>query len=91
LNNATVDCGHFVTAMENVATGKANLVDAISDYEKEVIKRGIREVTLSRELTLNVHEWDRFLDSSEMRYGGNDLRGIEKADVLGEAVGNGSG
>ncbi|KAK0755976.1 hypothetical protein N5P37_011529 [Trichoderma harzianum] len=85
-NNAVTDCAHFVSAMENVATGKANLVDAINGYEKEVIERGIREVTLSKELTLSIHEWNRFLESPEIKYGGNDLRGLKQANATGEAI-----
>lgn len=88
MNNGTADCANFVMAMEKVVTGKANLVDEISDYEKEVIERGARETTLSKELTHAVHHWDTFMESPIMRYGGNIPSETEKkAEVLGKAVG----
>jgi hypothetical protein len=68
--------------MENVATGKQNLSDAISDYETEVIERGIREVSLSRELTHGVHKWELFLKSPAIIHGGNETRKNTKVAVL---------
>lgn len=67
--------------MEKVATGKQNLVDAIGDYETEVIERGIREVSLSRELTNSVHQWDRFLQSPVIVQGGNEPRANKQLQV----------
>ncbi|KAF2103127.1 FAD/NAD(P)-binding domain-containing protein, partial [Rhizodiscina lignyota] len=77
MNNATVDCAHFVTAMDKVNAGEETMANAVSEYEKEVISRGTYESSLSRQLTLTIHEWDRFLDSPIMKYGGNLAREIE--------------
>jgi hypothetical protein len=81
-NNATTDCAHFVTAMENVATGKQNHAGAINGYETEVIERGIREVSLSRELTNSVHHWDRFLQSPVIIQGGSEPRENKKTIIV---------
>jgi hypothetical protein len=68
--------------MENVATGKQSLPDAIGDYETEVIERGIREVSLSRELTHAVHKWELFLKSPAIIHGGNETVENTKVVVL---------
>jgi hypothetical protein len=57
-----------------MATGQQSRADAIVDYETEVIDRGIREVTLSRELTNSVHTWERFLQSPVFSKGGGEPR-----------------
>jgi len=71
MNNATVDCANFVIAMEKIIAGEETKAAAINEYEKEVIDRGAYEAALSRQLTLNIHHWDRFLESPIMKYGGN--------------------
>jgi hypothetical protein len=72
--------------MEEVATGQSNLPDAINTYEKEIIERGIREVNISKELTLSIHEWEKFLESPEIKHGGSDLRGLKKTNTAADAV-----
>jgi len=80
MNNATVDCAHFVTAIDKVNAGEETMANAVSEYEKEVINRGTYEATLSRQLTLTIHQWDRFLGSPIMKYGGNLAREIETSN-----------
>ncbi|KIX92470.1 uncharacterized protein Z520_11790 [Fonsecaea multimorphosa CBS 102226] len=76
MNNATVDCANFVTAVDKIVSGEETKEAAIAEYEKEVIDRGTYEATLSRQLTLNIHHWDRFLESPIMKYGGNLAREV---------------
>lgn len=58
------------------------LPDAIGDYETEVIERGIREVSLSREPTHAVHKWELFLMSLAIIHGGNETVKNTKVVVL---------
>jgi hypothetical protein len=76
MNNATVDCANFVTAVDKIIAGEETKAAAINEYEKEVIDRGSYEASLSRQLTLNIHYWDRFLESPIMKYGGNLARQV---------------
>ena len=76
MNNATVDCANLVTAVDRIISGEKTQEAAINEYEKEVIDRGSYEASLSRTLTLNIHHWDRFLESPIMKYGGNLAREV---------------
>ncbi|RFU73368.1 fad nadp-binding domain-containing [Trichoderma arundinaceum] len=77
MNNATVDCAHFATAIDKVISGEETMATAITTYEKEVVDRGTYEAALSREQTLTIHHWDRFVKSPIVQYGGNLAREIE--------------
>lgn len=68
--------------MENVAKGIQSLPAAIGDYETEVIERGIREVSMSRELTHCVHKWELFLKSPAIVHGGNEVVKNTKVAVV---------
>jgi hypothetical protein len=78
MNNATVDCAHFATAVDKIRAGEESIAAAITNYEEEVINRGIYEANLSRNLTLTIHDWERFLESPIMKYGGNLAREIKE-------------
>lgn len=80
MNNATVDCAHFATAVDKIRAGEETTATAITNYEEEVISRGIYESTLSRDLTLTIHHWERFLESPIMKYGGNLAREIKESE-----------
>ncbi|KAL7932551.1 hypothetical protein V8C35DRAFT_307400 [Trichoderma chlorosporum] len=71
LNNATADAAHFVTAIEKATTGEQTMAEAITAYDKEVVARGQKEVKLSRELALSMQDWNKFLESPIVKYGGN--------------------
>lgn len=47
------------------------MADAINAYDKEIVDRGTKEVGLSRELALSIHDWEKFLDSPIVNFGGN--------------------
>lgn len=76
MNNATVDCANFITAIDKTMAGEETKAAAIDEYDREVVDRGTYEATLSRQLTLNIHYWDRFLESPIMKYGGNLARQV---------------
>ncbi|KAM0264119.1 hypothetical protein ACHAQJ_000864 [Trichoderma viride] len=71
LNNAATDALRLVSAIENAAAGKVTMADAITAYDKEVVDRGQEEVRRTRELALSIRDWDNFLESPIVKFGGN--------------------
>ncbi|EHK23393.1 uncharacterized protein TRIVIDRAFT_64161 [Trichoderma virens Gv29-8] len=71
LNNATTDAAHLVSAIEKATAGEVTMADAITAYDKEVIARGQEEVALSQELAQSILDWEKFLESPIIKFGGN--------------------
>ena len=53
----------------NVCSGNSTLVDAIREYDEDVITRGRKEVEVSRIQTESFHDFDNFSSSPLMRHG----------------------
>jgi len=49
--------------MQKVVDGTSNLVDAVSTYSEEVVKRGANEVLISKQNALMLLDWDQLKDS----------------------------
>ncbi|KAK6384783.1 hypothetical protein LTS17_002346 [Exophiala oligosperma] len=68
-NNAVKDSKMFVDAMIKVKSGKLSLVEALGEYDKDVMTRGRQEVEISRVQTDAFHDHARFLDSPVVKHG----------------------
>lgn len=68
-NNAVKDSKMFVDAMIKVKSGRLSLVEALGEYDKDVMTRGRQEVEISRVQTDAFHDHARFLDSPVVKHG----------------------
>ncbi|KIW12086.1 hypothetical protein PV08_09360 [Exophiala spinifera] len=68
-NNAVKDSKMFVDAMVKVKSGKLPLVEALAEYDQDVMTRGRQEVEISRVQTEAFHDHARFLDSPVVKHG----------------------
>lgn len=78
LNHAICDVTNFVEALKKVRGGEITLKDAISAYDKEVIRRGADEVLASRQNAYMMLDHDQILDSPIM------TRSLEKGVIVGD-------
>jgi len=69
LNHSIVDAHHIVAAISEVQSGQAELPEAVSAYDKEMVTRCAEEVRLSVETGLMVHDWPRLMESGIMKHG----------------------
>jgi 2-polyprenyl-6-methoxyphenol hydroxylase-like FAD-dependent oxidoreductase len=68
-NNAIRDSKVFVDAMVKLKSGEMTLVEAIAEYDGDVIPRGKQEVEISRVQTEAFHNHARFLESPVVKHG----------------------
>ncbi|KAF1993838.1 PEX11-domain-containing protein [Amniculicola lignicola CBS 123094] len=69
LNNALQDASNFVTAIEKVASGELSLAEAVEEYDKEVLERGMMEMQMSLKQTMFIHDWDMLMASPMVEMG----------------------
>jgi 2-polyprenyl-6-methoxyphenol hydroxylase-like FAD-dependent oxidoreductase len=69
LNNCIVDVAKLAEQLSAVKEGKMALIEAIDEYEKEMIPRGAQEVMASRGNTLALLNWDQMMESPLMKKG----------------------
>ena len=55
--------------MVAVKDGKKTLVEAVNDYDEDVITRGKQEVEVSRVQTDAFHDYEQFINSPIMKHG----------------------
>jgi 2-polyprenyl-6-methoxyphenol hydroxylase-like FAD-dependent oxidoreductase len=67
LNIALQDAADYVNAMIKVKNGELTLAEAVDEYGKEVLERGLAEFRLSYLNTETVHKWDEFMNSPLMK------------------------
>ncbi len=58
-----------MAAISKVQNGEEELSEAISAYDKEMVKRCAEEVRLSSETGMMVHDWPRLMESGIMKHG----------------------
>lgn len=75
LNHAICDVTNFVAAIKKVKDGEAELKDAISAYDAEVVKRGAIEVISSRESAYMMLDWNKIMEAPIM------TRALEKSGL----------
>ncbi|KAI9796417.1 MAG: hypothetical protein M1833_006189 [Piccolia ochrophora] len=63
LNHAICDAANLVEALANVQRGDVAREDAITTYDREVVRRGADEVTSSKHTALAMFNWDVFMES----------------------------
>lgn len=63
LNNAILDATGFVKAVVSVQNGQKTLEEAVSQYDREVQKRGREEVLSSYKNTQMLLDWNAFQKS----------------------------
>ena len=68
-NNAICDSEKFVLAMINVKNGEKSLLEAVNEYDADVISRGRTEVEVSRVQTDAFHDHAKFLESPVVKHG----------------------
>lgn len=68
-NNAIRDSERFVKAMIAVKNGEKTLIEAVNDYDEDVITRGSEEVEVSRIQTDALHDHANFFNSPIMKHG----------------------
>ncbi|KAK5462741.1 hypothetical protein LTS15_002453 [Exophiala xenobiotica] len=68
-NNAIRDSKVFVDAMVKVKSGEMTLVEAIAEYDGDVVPRGKQEVEISRVQTEAFQDHARFLESPVVKHG----------------------
>jgi 2-polyprenyl-6-methoxyphenol hydroxylase-like FAD-dependent oxidoreductase len=69
LNNALQDAANFVRAVKSVDAGEKGLNDAIDEYDKEVLERGMLEMSISLKQTLFIHNWETVMESPMVKMG----------------------
>jgi 2-polyprenyl-6-methoxyphenol hydroxylase-like FAD-dependent oxidoreductase len=69
LNNALQDAANFVRAVKSVDAGEKGLNDAIDEYDKEVLERGMLEMNISLKQTLFIHNWETVMESPMVKMG----------------------
>ncbi|KAF2194145.1 FAD/NAD(P)-binding domain-containing protein [Zopfia rhizophila CBS 207.26] len=69
LNNALQDASNFVSAIQDVDSGKRSLEEAVSEYDKEVLERGVLEMQISLKQTMLIHNWQTLMASPMVKMG----------------------
>jgi hypothetical protein len=60
---------NFLNLIEKFQNTKASLLEGISTYDAEVVKRGAKEVKMSVETAYMMHDWDQLMESPVMKHG----------------------
>ncbi|KAK8181817.1 hypothetical protein IWZ00DRAFT_115093 [Phyllosticta capitalensis] len=69
LNNAILDCAQLLQQINALPSlTPSSLADAIKCYEKEVVARGNEVVLSNLQNSLDVHNWDRLMESFIVKY-----------------------
>ena len=69
LNNAVHDAAYLSRALSAVCHDGKSLKQEISEYEKEIVKRGHEAVISSTENSLMLTDWGKFTKSPLFQYG----------------------
>ena len=69
----------FVDAMVKVKSGEMTLVEAITEYDRDVVPRGFQEVEISRVQTDAFHDHAQFLESPVVKHGIRPVTEFSKA------------
>jgi len=77
-NNAICDSEKFVSAMIKVKNGEKSLLEAVNEYDADVISRGRTEVEVSRVQTDAFHDHARFLESPVVKHGIKPVGEVKK-------------
>ncbi|ETI24576.1 hypothetical protein G647_03945 [Cladophialophora carrionii CBS 160.54] len=77
-NNAICDSEKFVSAMIKVQSGEKSLLEAVNEYDADVISRGRTEVEVSRVQTDAFHDHAKFLDSPVVKHGIKPMSDVKK-------------
>ncbi|KAF2205384.1 FAD/NAD(P)-binding domain-containing protein [Delitschia confertaspora ATCC 74209] len=84
LNNALQDAVHFSSAVALAASGTKTLKEAIDDYDKEVLERGMLEMQISLKQTMFIHNWETLMASPMVKLG---MRQAKKEEAEAELNG----
>ncbi|KAL4950094.1 hypothetical protein BDW69DRAFT_172860 [Aspergillus filifer] len=79
LNHSITDAGRLVSSIKDFYNGKKSRVDAIDEYEKEMIERAGGEVRMSTTNTEMVHHWEKVLKSPIMTSGMTKVGDVKKS------------
>jgi hypothetical protein len=74
LNNAIADARLFVESAKDIVARKQDLSSAVSDYDKDVITRGKRDIMLSDQQEYAYHHWEALMDSPLVKNGFHQSR-----------------
>jgi 2-polyprenyl-6-methoxyphenol hydroxylase-like FAD-dependent oxidoreductase len=77
-NNAIYDTEKFVSVIIRVKNGEKSLLDAVNEYDADVISRGRTEVEASRIQTDAFHDHAKFLESPVVKHGIKPLSEVKK-------------
>jgi 2-polyprenyl-6-methoxyphenol hydroxylase-like FAD-dependent oxidoreductase len=69
LNNALQDSSNLVAAIQKVVNGEQGLREAIDEYDKEMLERGMLEMNISLKQTLFIHNWKTLMQSPMVKMG----------------------
>ncbi|KAK7540728.1 uncharacterized protein J3D65DRAFT_250740 [Phyllosticta citribraziliensis] len=83
LNNAILDCAQLVQQIAAMPTHTpAALADAVKRYEREVVARGSEVVASNLQNSLDVHDWERLMQSMIFKYSvAQKVPGAAKAET----------
>ncbi|KAG4428032.1 hypothetical protein IFR05_016486 [Cadophora sp. M221] len=74
LGQSIRDVANLVGLLKNLASSKeTNLSTIISEYEEEMIERGIQEVELSLKAMVIGHDWDKLMEHPTIKLGGKKI------------------
>jgi hypothetical protein len=71
-----------VAAVQAITSGSSSLKEAITTYSDEVVKRGGKEVLISRQNALALLNWDQLMESPMMK------SGLGRTDIPTDAAAN---
>lgn len=69
LNNCLNDAANLVAGLVEVSKGAKRIESVLTEFGEEVVTRGVAEVEMSRQTSMGVHNWDKFMDSPVMKHG----------------------
>jgi hypothetical protein len=84
LNHCICDNSHLLDAIQRVLANKADLRQAISAYDEEVVPRGSEEVKCSVENGFMLHDWEKVRESPVFKSGFRPMTGHDGKSAFSE-------